>query len=1840
MRCLKLFLALAGSVIFLSSCNNTKRNPLDFDRNADIFYSEFISVYSTGRIKSNDEIIVSLVNEVPVQKQATKNVISLEPRINGEVTWLSAKTLAFKPKLPLTNGQQYVVSLDLTKLGLNVNEEQRLFDFAVEVVPQDYVFEIESLTSDPSDPMKVQILKGSVETADRVSEDELRSSLKATQNSRALTVEWQSDNEGVNHQFVIKGISRFEEASEVDYRFDGKYIGVQRSSKGSIDVPALNDFKVISTKVVKSGEEYLLLTFSDPLDEGQDLNGLIELEDESELRFDITENEVKVYFSSGLRGDKRLSVYPGIRNKLSFDMPEGYEENLSFAQVPPSLRLQTNRTILPSTDGLVLPFEAVNLRAVDVTVIKVFEKNVIQFLQANNLNGENELRRVGKPIHQSRVILDKSNLMDMSEWNNFQLDISDLIAPEPGAIYQVRLGFRKEYSLYGCGEVLGELSAEKEKDDTWALGDGEGQGTWENYYTSNYGDGYNWRETENPCHVSYYMGVGKTVSTNILASNIGLMAKIGNDRSLNAFVTDLRTTDPLSNINLTVYDYQGEVIANARTDNEGRASIDLKNKPFVLMAEAGMERGYLKLWDANSLSVSNFNVGGDRVERGIQGFIYGERGVWRPGDQIYLDFILNDKEDALPDDHPVVMELIDPSGNVKERQVQNQGLNGFYHFPLKTNANAPTGNWLARVSVGGNEFTKKVKIETVKPNRLKIDLDFGEERISILNPRLAGNLQVGWLSGAPARNLKAEFDLLLTPMATTFKGFEDYNFDDEAKSFYSEKERVFSGNVDDKGAAQVNVALGKQSTAPGALRATFSGKVFEPGGDFSIDQFSLPFYPYSQFIGIKKPEGDSRGQLLTNKVQHFDVVAVNPDGEQIQDGTLRLEVFKLTWRWWWDNSDRDISYYVSRNYNSPYLSKEVKLVNGEAKVELEIPNKDWGRYYVRVIDTNSGHSAGTVAYFDWPGWAGKERPGGESMLDFSTDSNHYNVGDEITVKIPASAKGRALISIENGSKVIDALWLETNTGDNEVTFKATAEMAPNIYLNASLLQPHAQTSNDLPMRLYGIIPIEVSDPNSKLLPEITLPQVMEPESQVTVNVSEGNGKAMTYTIAVVDEGLLDITNFKTPDPWRNFYARQALGVKTWDVYDDVIGASKGDLARLLSIGGDGTNAKSESAKANRFESVVKHLGPFVLGAGERASHTFDMPNYIGSVRTMVIAGNAQAYGQTEKATPVRKPLMVLGTLPRVVGPGETIKLPVTVFALEKGVQDVEVSIRVNDKIISGSSRKSIRFDQTGDQTIDFDLEIREELGIAEVLIEARSGNERAVYRVEVDIRNPNPVQTKVSEFVLQSGESLEQKFDPIGMSGTNSTSLELSTIPAIDLSKRLDYLISYPHGCIEQTTSAVFPQLFLSDVMELDDKKQNEINDKVKEGIANIAEFQTSAGGFAYWPGQRYDNDWGTNYGGHFLLEAKDKGYFVPSALISKWKLYQKSKARSWSRSDNNDDIVQAYRLYTLALAQSPELGAMNRLREDRFLSDDAKWRLAAAFALTGRQQVAKELINKADLISKEKERYYYYGSQVRDNAMRLETLGLLNMQNEGVQLLRDVAQSLSDNRWLSTQSTAYALLAVLKFAGTSNGLSGIEANYQLNDDRANLKTANTIVLREFASDQIARIKTENKGSGPLFVRVIQRGQPLKGEELAESNGLKLDVVYTDINGTNIDPTQLEQGQDFFATVTVFNNGTKGVYEDMALTHVFPSGWEILNDRLNELPESRGNAKIDYQDIRDDRVLSYFDLKANERMTFKVALNATYAGSYYLPAVKVEGMYDDTVYGKTKGQRVTVRRAN
>jgi alpha-2-macroglobulin len=1102
-------------------------------------------------------------------------------------------------------------------------------------------------------------------------------------------------------------------------------------------------------------------------------------------------------------------------------------------------------------------------------------------------------------------------------------------------------------------------------------------------------------------------------------------------------------------------------------------------------------------------------------------------------------------------------------------------------------------------------------------------------------------MSVNWLTGIKGSGLKAETTLSLSQVKTTFDGYANFHFDDMTKRFDSNEGIVFSGTTNEEGLANFSYQLPRVDKSAGALKATFDTKAFEPGGDFSINTKSVLYFPYQSFVGIKLPEGDSRGFLQTDKPQRIDAVVLSADGKPVSRNNLQLKIYKLDWRWWWDQSEDYSLTYLNSNYSTPVISKVFDAPGGKGNTTFQINKPEWGRYLAIITDPNSGHSTSQTFFIDWPGWAMDAKDGfGAAMLQVSTDKAEYKTGETVEVTIPGSANGKALVTLENGSRVVEHFWIQTNAGKTNFSFKASADMAPNIYLNVTLIQPHAQSGNDLPIRMYGIVPIKIYDPGTVLTPVVSMAKELAPGKEVTIQVKEQTGQAMAYTLAVVDEGLLDITNFKTPDPWNHFYSREAIGVKTWDIYDDVIGAYGGRLERLLAIGGDGEEFEDEDKKNdNRFKPVVRFMGPFFLEKGKSKTHTFTMPQYIGSVKTMVVAANQGAYGKGEQVTPVIQPLMVLGTLPRVTGPGEKIRLPVNLFRYVDNIRNAEVTVKAEGiiKLAGGGNQQVSISGQT--TTTFFDLQVDNALGRGKVTITAKSGSHVSTHEINLESRAPNPPQTRVVSAAIAPGKSYTANVDLFGMSGTNEAVLELATVPNMNLEKRLSYLIQYPHGCIEQTTSSVFPQLYLDRVVKLSPEQKITVEENIKAGIKRLSTFQLPNGAFAYWPGSSQSNDWGTNYGYHFLLEAQKRGYVVPGDMMNKLKKYQDNQAKAWTKNATqyNDDLIQAYRLFTLALSGDPATGSMNRMMNLKNLSVQSNWKLAAAYAHIGQGSVARDLLARAGTKPDVYDYSYTYGSATRDLAMLLETYVYLGDKTEGFKVFKQVADLLAKDEWMSTQTTAYCLLAVGKFLGEQGQSNQMKASVNFAGKATHWETTLPVMRESLNAESSNKSLTiTNNGQGTLYLTVTTKGTPLPGNEVASSSGMEVTIQYRDANGMSVDPSSMKQGKSFQAVVKVTNRNPAGRLKDVALSHIFPSGWEIENERLNADPYSGASTDLAYQDIRDDRVYSYFDLNRGESKTIIVKLTATYAGRYYMPGVSAEAMYDAGTNGRTEGKWVEV----
>ncbi len=1840
------------TVVFIASCTSSNNKIPAFNRS----FSTYIASFTNGVISKKSTIHIAFTKALSDtnlnDELLEKDLLEFDPSLKGKLVLSSQNSLEFIPEEDLKPGQVYTAKLKLSEL-MEVPDSLEVFDFGFQILRPDFEWGSVQLLATPESQMTLYKLQGTVLSADEEHLEDLDELIKAEFSGQKLRVTWEVGKTPLQYIFEVDSLKRQDEATTISLTINKDVKGSERLGDKKLELAALGDFKYVDYALVKNPSSHVRLNFSDPIDKSQDLSGLITLEEAGNLRFEIENTAILVFPERDVYGIKELNIFPGIKNILGFKFKVQKTLKIEFLNEKPQVKIIGKGNIIPLNDKLMLPFQAISLKAVDVKVVKVPENNILQFLQTNSLGGEHELYRVGELVATKKIdLITEGSLKD---WNTYSVDLSALMKPEAGAMYRVYISFTQDYSIYECFEE--EAEAEQDEDDYWYYDDyyyyesGDYSAYNRDDYYFTYPRGYRWKERDNPCHASYYRSE-QFVTRNLFATNLGFIVKRTEEKELDFTVSDMVSNSPVSGAEITLYNYQGRKLSSVSTDRDGFAKMPFEGRPYFVVASKGAQKTYLKIQEGEALSLSNFQVGGSSVADGLKGFVYGERGVWRPGDTIFLKFILEDELNRLPNGHPIHFTLTNPQGQMVDKQVaQKQDLR-IYNFTTKTNGSSVTGNYSAKVRLGDRVFNHRVRVETVKPNRLKIDLEFEDEILEMTGGDVKAKLAVHWLTGVPSANSKVKIDANMSALYNGFDGHEGYIFYDPVRAFRATEKTVFDDKVNSEGKADIELDMGNLSNAPGMIKSRFVMKAFEGGGDFSIEYVDKKIAPFKKWVGIKMPKPKRGYYLETDEDFELKIRTVDAQGKPISMNNLQVKVYKIDWHWWYNSESENLARFTNNEVTYLVSKGSVNTVNGDGTYKLRVDYPNWGRFLVRVCDPNSGHCTGQVTYFDWPAGKKGNRPelAGATMLSFSADKEKYKIGDEIVTTIPVSENAKVLITVETGSGIIKKEWVKAKGDMLEYRLKATAEMAPNIYISASLLQPHAQTTNDRPMRLYGVIPIEVYDPQTELEPVISSEDVWRPETKVKVKVSEKNNRSMSYTLAVVDEGLLNLTNFKTPDPWTHFYAKEALGVKTWDMYNDVLGAFGGRLEQVFAVGGDGALGKMENSNLNRFVPMVRVLGPFKLKAGGSTTHEISVPNYVGSARILVVAADDKtAYGNAEKSVKVRKPLMVLTTLPRVLSPGDEVTLPVTVFAMEDQVRSVSLKLKVEGDVdVVGESVKKVQFTKNGEQVIDFKLKVPEVRGDAVVRVEATSGKEQAYDEVKLRVRLPNPPVTKLSSFTLKPGKDTTLTYEPIGVEQTNSMSIEASTIPRIDLNKRLHYLFGYPYGCTEQTVSRAFPLLYLEDIMELTDDMKATKKQNVQIALQKIYERQTGSGLVRYWPGSytSHYNDYITSYAGHFMIEAEKKGFQLGAGVMARWKKYQQTSARTWKPIYNtnryiNNEMVQAYRLYTLALHQSAEVGAMNRMRELENLQAPSLWYLAATYMLIGQKDEAAKLAERADKVDYYNYYgYWYYGGNLRNMAIELMVLNDLGRKTEALQLGREVAKQLSSEGWYTTHSLAFGLVSFVKTYGEYAKKSGdLSWKYKAGAEEYVGNTKGTFQTYEVknALDDPKEYTLRNTSSVPVNYTVTTAGTPISYDLPSISSNLSMQVKYMDANGNSIDETRIKQGQDFVVEVSLSRQGNEEGYDNMALSQMFPTGWEIINTRLLEVSESDESA-YDYKDIRDDRVYTFFGLRRNYTSTYRVRLNATYAGKYFLPPVEASDMYNDNIKARVPGKWVEVVR--
>jgi uncharacterized protein YfaS (alpha-2-macroglobulin family) len=1797
-----------------------------------------------------------------------------DPPVSGKAFWDDERSLVFMPERPLVRGSTYRVDVDLGLLEGKGPGGEDYFSFTLRSAPQ----RVEVETSMPRVARDGGLeVEGTLRLADGASDGAAESALRASVGS----LSWRHETERV-HRFVVSGIALPAKASKLVLAWNGGSVGGGGRGSTSVTLPAASSFELLGAKPLPDGAG-VELAFSRALDRGQDLRGLVSAEGALDLDYAVSGSTMKLYAKSW-PASAEIRVERGLRDAAGATLAVPASATVSFNWEKPSVRFLTKGNILPTSQGLIIPVETMNLSALVVEAYRVYGDNMLQFLQVNDLDGKRELKRVGEAVWRKTIDLGWKDDWK-NRWVRHGLDIAPLLDRNKDGMFQIRLTFRRDHIRYVCPEDH-DFKDLRFPDERVLDRDDEESSFWD--YAEDWADGYGdyYKYKNDPCHPAFYLpSYDHDISQrrNVVVSDIGAALKRESDGTWHAAASDLRSTKPLAGALVTLYSYQRRVLASGRTASsgivvlkptatgmDGAAVGDGRDsgEPYFATVQSGAQTSWLKVDSGSALAVGHFDVGGEKADSGLKGFIYGERGVWRPGDPIHLTFVLYDRSGKLPAKYPVSFELEDPLGRIVRTGTYTDSVNGFYAIETETAADAPTGTYLARVRAGGRVFSRNVKVETIMPNRLKIALDWGGSPYISADTEELG-LSASWLTGAQAGALKADVSATFKSAGTSFTTLPDYTFDDPTREASAERALLFEGNLGDDGTVSFPVSLSPEGLAPGMLKANVLTRVFEPSGVFSSETATVDFHPYSRYVGLRLPKGDAaRGMLLTDTEHRVDLALVDRDGKLVKGGAnVEVALYKIQWRWWWEKGEESLAERAQELYAHPIKKESVAIgADGRGFWKFSLKYPEWGRFLVRVEDKAGGHAAGKIVYIDWPGWAGKGRDSGgaSAMLELSVGKPRYSPGERVAVSFPSNEQGRALATIERSGHILREEWIETRKGTTLYEFDATPDMAPNVYVHITFVQPHLQTANDLPIRLYGVVPVMVEDPSTRLKPIVEAPPSIAPGSDVSFSVREERGRSMTYTVAVVDEGLLGITRYRAPDPWDEFYRKEASALESWDLYQYVAGAFSGKLETLLAVGGSDEGLGGGDRKPSRFPPVVYYFPPRTLRAGETRRESFTMGQYIGAVRFMVIAGampsavgadpesasRGAAFGVAEKEVPVRTQLMAQLTAPRVLSPSETAAVPATVFSfLGKG--SVELRLAATGALsVDGPTAGRLDFERDGDRSLPFQVRAAAAPGRGRLVLTATANGATATQAVDLEIRSVGIPVSAVQALSLAAGERWSGTIALPGSPGTNSLSVELSRLRSIDLADRIDYLVRYPHGCAEQTTSAAFPQLYLPKAVELEAAKAAEAKANVAAAIERLRSFQTARGGFAFWPGQGSEDDWLSSYVVHFLLAASREGFDVPAGLVDPALDYLDRAARSWNSNENWSQSVQAYRLYDLAVAGKPDIAAMNRFRDFSNLPGPARFRLAAAYALSGMRDAARSLVAG---LSPEPEEFpgledYTYGTAIRERAVVLDALVAMGDADRALPVYNKLAEELDSRRWLSTQDLGAALGAALPYAmmaasrdtpEVSVSTSGWQKIARLERPMARLD------LPAPAGEKVDLALT-NSGRSSVYVRVASRGVPPAGLERAVSEGLSLSLRYLDMSGNAVDPGRAAAGSDLVVEATVRNRSGQAL-KNLALTQLLPSGWEIMNYRVGEeLPKpksrdegyERPSAKpkveplYDYQDQRDDRVLTYFSLGAKDTKVFRTYVNKAYAGDFFLPATSVQAMYDERFQAVSPGR--------
>ncbi|NOT55978.1 MAG: alpha-2-macroglobulin family protein [Deltaproteobacteria bacterium] len=1330
----------------------------------------------------------------------------------------------------------------------------------------------------------------------------------------------------------------------------------------------------------------------------------------------------------------------------------------------------------------------------------------------------------------------------------------------------------------------------------------------------------------------------------LLLTDLGIVAKQGKDEFL-VWVSSFATLAPIADAEVRLINSQNQLMATGRTNAEGLwringlAQILEKQQPYMIVVEKEADFSFL-LFNLAEIDTAGFEVGGAELSKdGYTAYLYGERDIYRPGETVKGVAVVRDRSLQAPPAMPLLLRHRDPEGNERGTTKLDMTERGSAAFTLPVPAYARTGHHSLELLVGEEVIGQYgFQVEEFIPDRIKVEIAPTQEFAGI-GKDLAYDVVSAYLFGPPAAGLTVESRVRLVPATFAPKGYDEFTFHTSERKFDDQEILSTEGTLDANGKLRFTTSVPAGLQVPSSLTAVITTRVREQGGRGVAALQRLPVHPYPYYVGLRRV---GEGYPEPRQPVTLEYVGVKPDGTEATASTLRVDFFRDRWHTVLRRTDAGNYRYESTR--EAVLLDSQALTATAARGQFTFTPAEFGEYRVVLTDTVTGAAAQLEFFVSGSGyspWAIKS-PG---RLELSLDKNEYQPGETAALQVRAPFSGKLLVTVEReGIFHVQTYDLTGNTAT--LSIPIAVEYRPNAYVTATLIRAAKDLEPGTAGRAFGAVALNVDQTSNRVKVEIAAPEEIRPLTTLSVQIAATPDASVT--VAAVDEGILQLIAQKTPDPFAHFYQKLALGVRAFDIFSLLLPEVKID-GKSTAGGGEGEGDLSQFVRTEgmrRVEPVAFWSGVVTTDAEGKATVTFNVPEFQGALRLMAVAHHGKQFGAATHTIRVRTPLVVLPTFPRFLSFQETVQIPVTVRN-DTGKEDTfAVALAAEGPVtIETSTSQSPVIAHKAEKTVYFTIKTGDVPADARFTLTAEGNGEKSIATGSLSLRADLPART-----VEQVGNATQEKTTVAMDDGdafrpeTLRRAVHISPLPLVQFSDKLRYLLHYPYGCIEQTTSAAFPLVYFSDLAkELDPElfAKNDPTVFVQEGIRRVATMQMHDGGFAMWPDQDTVAPWGSVYATHFLVEARRAGHHVENFLYDRALEFVAREGKA-SADPNTDELQRVvYALYVAARAGKADVGSMDFVREHHTakLKAESRALLGAAYAATGNTQVLAEItkgVEDAEQITRQTGRNL--NSTIRNRALLL--LAFLDAAPTDprvpklVQRLARDAQS--DRRW-TTQESAVVFVALGQFFKQQAQKKPYSGKLLVGEQIIGTFTNKTVTFAGIQGTGAMTLQMDaGYESGAAFYAIHSRGVPTDAKFRPEQAGLEIHRTFMTRTGGTLDMENIPQGELIVLKTQV--KSLAGAVENVVIQNLLPAGMEVENPRLKStetLPwVTDANLEPAHLDLRDDRVLLFTDLPDNEWRTTYTLLRAVTPGTFRLPPVQAEAMYDPAI--RTTGERGSV----